>query len=50
MGHEVDSSAMVWVSGWSRYTCSFMVRISEMASRFSRPPYWLGIHSPAWRE
>jgi hypothetical protein len=38
IGQAVDSSAIVIVSGWSRYTASLSVRRNDTASRFSRPP------------
>ncbi len=50
IGHEVDSSAMVCTSGNSLYTRSFSSRRKDTASRFSRPPCALGIHSPCLRE
>jgi len=43
-GHAVDSSAMVRVSGKSRPTAMFRCFRNSMASRFSLPPYALGIH------
>ena len=49
-GHAVDSSAIVRTPGHSVCTTSFMRCRNEIASRFSRPPYWFGTHSPGWRE
>ena len=50
IGHDVDSSANVATSGNSSPMASLSCRRNPMASRFSRPPYALGIHSPADRE
>jgi hypothetical protein len=38
LGHEVDSSAMVRVSGKSRPTATFSCFRNSIASRFSLPP------------
>ena len=48
-GNAVDSSAIVTAPSILCAT-SLNVRSSDMASRFSFPPYWFGIHSPALRE
>ena len=48
-GNAVDSSATVNAPG-TVCACSLNLRMKSMASRFSLPPYWLGIHSPALRE
>ena len=37
-------------SGKAAYICWFRMRKKSIASRFSRPPKTLGIHSPAFRE
>ena len=50
IGHAVDSSAYVCMSGKARYTSSFSSRRNRIASRFSRPPNSFGIHSPGLRE
>ena len=46
IGHAVDSSANVATSGNSSSIASFSWRRKSIASRFSRPPTRLGIHSP----
>ncbi len=49
-GHEVDSSAMVTMPGTRLYDVALASCSSPMASRCSRPPCTLGIHSPSLRE
>ena len=49
-GQAVDSSATVNTPGHSVWTTSFMRCRKEIASRFSRPPYWFGTHWPGSRE
>ncbi len=49
-GQEVDSSAIIRTPGKSAWTWSFSRRKKAIASRFSRPPYSLGTHSPGPRE
>ena len=49
-GQAVDSSAMVTMPGTRRYAVALTSCRNATASRFSRPPYWLGIHSPSSRE
>ena len=48
-GNEVDSSASVMIPG-TLCASSLNFFRNSIASRFSRPPYLLGIHSPALRE
>ena len=48
-GNAVLSSARVMASGRSPPTTSLSRFRKEMASRFSRPPWALGIHSPGLR-
>ena len=50
IGHAVDSSANVATSGNSSSMASLSWRRNSIASRFSRPPKRLGIHSPSLRE
>src|SRR5277367_6013357 len=50
LGHDVDSSAMVKIPGYRSNVISFSRLMKSTASRFSRPPNLLGIHSPALRE
>ena len=50
IGHAVDSSATVMVSGNSSPTASLSCLRNAVASRFSRPPKRFGIHSPSLRE
>ena len=50
IGHAVDSSAIVTASGNSSATASLSCCRKSIASRFSRPPKRLGIHSPSLRE
>ena len=50
IGQAVDSSANVCTSGNREYTCSLNRLRKSIASRFSRPPYLFGIHSPSLRE
>ena len=49
-GQDVDSSAIVRTPGTRLYTVAFISCRNATASRFSRPPYWLGSHSPSLRE
>ena len=49
-GHDVDSSAMVTMPGTRLYAVALASWRKPIASRCSRPPYWLGIHSPSLRE
>ena len=46
----VDSSAMVSTPGTSRCTTVFSSWRKAIVSRFSRPPWRLGTHSPSSRE
>src|SRR5688572_11614680 len=48
-GKAVDSSAMVSTPGWLPCATVLNSRRNSSASRFSRPPYLLGSHSPALR-
>jgi hypothetical protein len=48
-GHAVDSSAIVTIPGTRLYAVALISWRNEMASRCSRPPYWLGAHSPSLR-
>ena len=49
-GQEVDSSAIISAPGWRTCSTSFSRFRNAIASRFSRPPNALGIHSPGARE
>ena len=50
-GHAVDSSAAEMTPGLARVAAtSFSSFRNAIASRFSRPPYSFGTHSPALRE
>ncbi len=49
-GHDVDSSAMVIAPGTRLPTVPFISWRNCTASRFSRPPWTLGAHSPGSRE
>ena len=49
-GQAVDSSAIIRTPGNSAWTRSLSRRKKAIASRFSRPPYSLGTHSPGLRE
>ena len=44
--HAVDSSAMVSTPGWTRWTVVFISWRNDTASRFSLPPWTLGVHWP----
>ena len=48
--HEVDSSAIMTMPGTRLAVVALTSWSSWTASRFSRPPYLLGIHSPGRRE
>ncbi len=48
-GHAVDSSAMVIAPGHRWATTTFISFRNATASRFSRPPWMLGTHSPCLR-
>ena len=43
----MDSSAIMEMPGYNLCASSFRRRMKSMASRFSQPPYWFGIHSPS---
>ena len=45
----VDSSAAMMARGKRVSSCSFSFRRKATASRFSRPPWLLGCHSPSLR-
>jgi hypothetical protein len=51
-GHAVDSSAKVTTPCGASAPCSvsFSVRRNATDSRFSRPPWTFGTHSPSLRE
>ena len=49
-GHDVDSSAIVTAPGTRLPTVPFISWRNCTASRFSRPPWTLGVHWPGSRE
>ena len=49
-GHAVDSSAAEMTPGSRAWSTSLSSLRKDTASRSSRPPNWLGTHSPALRE
>ena len=49
-GHAVDSSAIIITPGTLRYAVALTSCRNDTASRFSRPPYLFGVHSPSLRE
>src|SRR5664279_510549 len=48
--HDVDSSAIITMPGLRLYAVALASCKNEMASRFSRPPFLFGTHSPSLRE
>ena len=48
-GHAVDSSAIISTLGLTEKAIWLSSRRNSMASRFSCPPYLLGVQAPPWR-
>ena len=49
MGQAVDSSAIIMTPGFTEKAMALSSRRKSMASRFSCPPYLLGVQAPPWR-